>query len=64
MAGLSEDKISITLTKNEALVLHEFLSRFNEKDDDDHVFEDQAEQRVFWDIECELEKILAEPLWV
>ena len=54
------DKIKIGLTKDEAIVLFEFLVRFNKKDHDD-LFDDQAEQRVLWDIECILEKELAEP---
>jgi len=57
---VSDQKINIELTKNEAIVLFEFLARFNEKDNKD-TFEDQAEQRVLWDIECVLEKQLSEP---
>ena len=57
---MSEQKVNIELTKNEAIVLFEFLARFNEKDNKD-TFEDQAEQRVLWDIECVLEKQLSEP---
>ena len=55
-----EDWVTIRLTKDEAIVLFEFLGRFNERDRD-ALFEDQAEQRVLWDIECILEKRLAEP---
>ena len=55
-----EDRINIQLTKDEAIVLFEFLGRFNERDRNE-LFEDQAEQRVLWDIECILEKRLAEP---
>ncbi len=55
-----EDRVTIRLTKEEAIVLFEFLGRFNERDRDE-LFEDQAEQRVLWDIECILEKRLAEP---
>lgn len=54
------EKINITLTKDEAIVLFEFLGRFNDIDHP-NLFEDQAEQRVLWDIECLLEKQLAEP---
>lgn len=57
---MSDQKINIELTKEEAIVLFEFLCRFNESDDSSR-FEDQAEQRVLWDIECILEKELSEP---
>ena len=57
---MSDEKINIELTKDEAIVLFEFLGRFNENDDLSK-FEDQSEQRVLWDIECILEKQLSEP---
>ena len=57
---MSDEKVNIELTKNEAIVLFEFLGRFNENDDFSK-FEDQSEQRVLWDIECILEKQLSEP---
>ncbi|WP_196890306.1 hypothetical protein [Aureivirga sp. CE67] len=52
--------LNIQLTKEEAIVFFEFLSRFNEKDNS-NIFEDQSEQKVLWDIECILEKKLNEP---
>ncbi|MCU0322323.1 MAG: hypothetical protein MUE72_07900 [Chitinophagaceae bacterium] len=52
--------VNIELTKDEAIVLFEFLGRFNEVENNS-LFEDQSEQRVMWDIECILEKKLAEP---
>ena len=55
-----KDKIKIELSKDEAIVLFEFLSRFNENNHDD-IFDDQAEQRVLWNIEGLLEKQLSEP---
>ena len=54
------EKISIELTKDETLVLFEFLARFNETEHSD-IFEDQAEQKVLWIIEGQLEKQLVEP---
>jgi len=57
---MSDEKVNIELTKEEAIVFFEFLGRFNEKVDLS-IFEDQAEQRVLWDIECILEKKLSEP---
>ncbi len=56
----NSEVVQIVLTKKEALVLFDFLGRFNEKENKD-LFEDQAEQRVLWDIEAVLEKNLAEP---
>lgn len=53
-------KIQITLSNDEALVLFEFLSRFNEQERQG-VFEDEAEQFILADIECLLEKELVEP---
>ena len=57
---MTTEKINIELSKEEAIVLFEFLGKFNENDDLSR-FEDQAEQRVLWDIECILEKELSEP---
>lgn len=51
--------ISIDLTEDEAMVLFEWLSRINKSNDLD--FEDQAEQRVLWDLEALLEAALAQP---
>jgi hypothetical protein len=57
---MSEQKVNIELTKEEAIVLFEFLGRFNEIEDSNK-FEDQAEHRVLCDIECILERKLSEP---
>ncbi|MCA6362347.1 MAG: hypothetical protein IM638_04875 [Bacteroidetes bacterium] len=57
---MSDEKVIIELTKNEAIVLFEFLGRFNENDGLSK-FEDQSEQKVLWDIERILEKQLSEP---
>ena len=51
--------VTIELTGDQALVLFEWIKRFNEQEDED--FEDQAEERVLWDIEAILEKALVEP---
>lgn len=58
---MSQEEIALSLTKNEALVSFEFLARFNKKEGMDS-FEDQAEQRVLWDLESMLEKQLSDPL--
>lgn len=52
--------LSIELPKNEALVFFEFLTRLNQNILPE-IFEDQAEQRVLWNIEAILEKKLVEP---
>ena len=53
---LKQPKALIELTREEALVFFEWISRFNKREDAD--FEDQAEQRVLWDIEATLESTL------
>lgn len=54
------DETTIKLSKDEALVLFEFLSRINEKELKE-IFEDQAEQKTLWILEGQLEKQLVEP---
>ncbi len=56
---MADKKVNIELTKDEAIVLFEFLCRFNENDNLTS-FEDQSEHRVLWDLECILEKELSE----
>jgi hypothetical protein len=56
----SPEKITIELSNQEALVLFEFLHRFD--DEDAYLFADQAEQRVLWHLEGALEKRLVEIL--
>ena len=57
---IENQELNITLTKDEALVLFEFLSRFNEKEQKG-IFEDQAEEKTLWLVEGQLEKQLSEP---
>lgn len=57
---MNSKNVNIQLTKDEAIVLFEFLGRFNERIDFDR-FEDKAEGRVLCDIECILEKELSQP---
>jgi hypothetical protein len=54
------EKVTITLSRDEALVLFEFLSRFTEEQQLD--IRDQSEQRVLWDMLADLESALPEPL--
>ena len=53
-------KVKIELSRSEALVLFDWLSRFDETGDS--TFTDQAEPRVLWNIEAILERGFAEPL--
>lgn len=51
--------VSMHLSRDEALVLFECLSRFDKSESLE--FEDKAEQIVLWDIQAGLERILHEP---
>jgi len=55
-----QQKINLTVTKDEALVLFEFLVRFNQSEHPD-IFADQSEQKTLWILEGQLEKQLVEP---
>lgn len=56
---MTPEQVGIELSRDEALVLYEWVRRFNMREDVD--FEDQAEERVLWDIEASLESALDEP---
>lgn len=56
---MSAETIKIEVNSDEALILFEFLSRYS--DTDELTIEDQAEQRVLWNLNCDLEKALVEP---
>ena len=51
--------VHLTLSNDEAIVLFEFLTRFSNSDV--LSIEDQAEERILWDLTCMLEKSLDEP---
>lgn len=53
-------RIKIELTSDEALVLYDWLTRFNQRANTD--LADQAEERVLFDLEALLEKALLAPL--
>ena len=55
------DNVILTFTKDEAIVLFEWVCNFNNKNPKAESFDDQAEQRVLWNIEADLEKELFEP---
>lgn len=59
MGGDASGQVNLALTSDQALVLFEWVARFNETS---HEFADQAEQRVLWDIEAMLESALLVPL--
>lgn len=50
------NKITIQLTEQEALILFDYLRRCD--DEGRYSFADQAEERVLWTLEGELEKAL------
>ena len=56
---MPEDSVTIQLSGDEALVLFDWIGRFNENGD--ATFRDQAEERVLWNIEAMLEKSLVAP---
>ncbi len=56
----SEGPVKLSLSRSEALVLFEFLSRFSAQKTLE--IQDPAEQRVLWDLQAELERVLSEPL--
>jgi len=56
---MSNEEVNIKFSKDEAIVLFEFLSRFSDKDKLN--IEHQAEERVLWDLTCSFEKELTEP---
>lgn len=53
------DKILIEITKEEAIVFLNWLTVFNEKNNQE-IFQDQAEERILWDFEAVLEKVIDE----
>lgn len=56
---MSEKRVTLEVSGSEALVLFEFLSRFD--DDEKLDIADRAEERVLWNLHGQLEKQLVEP---
>jgi hypothetical protein len=56
---MMDDDLTLQLSRAEALVLFDFLSRSDEAEN--FVFEDQAEQRIVWLLQAQLERTLVEP---
>jgi hypothetical protein len=57
---MDESKVTVDLTRDQAIVLAEFLLRFS--DDGRLAVEHNAEQRLLWDMCCVLERQLHEML--
>ena len=53
-------RVKIEFTSDAALVVYDWLTRFNQRTETDFV--DQAEERVLFDLEALLEKALVAPL--
>ncbi|WP_347123097.1 hypothetical protein [Microbacterium sp. SY138] len=56
---MTDENVELRLTSAEALVLFEWLTAAA---DDARLIADEAEQRVLWDLESQLETKLVEPL--
>jgi hypothetical protein len=57
---MQSKSVKIELTSDAALVLYDWLTRFNQREEIDVA--DQAEERVLFDLEAMLEKALVAPL--
>ena len=53
---MQSTRVKLELTNDEALVLYDWLARFNQRDSAD--FADQAEERVMFDLEAMLRRPL------
>jgi hypothetical protein len=58
-ANNENNSIVIKFSADEALVLLEWLSKFNEADHP-ALFQDQAEERILFDLETELETVVSD----
>lgn len=47
--------VAVRLSQDEALILFDWLTRFNVSESE---FDDQAEQRVLWNLEAQLETLV------
>jgi hypothetical protein len=53
---MQAQRVTLELTDDEAFVLYDWLTRFHQRDMTDVA--DQAEERVLFDLEARLEKVL------
>jgi len=56
---MAQEEVTVQFSRDEALVLFEWVSRFNKTRAP--AFQDQAEERVLWDLESRLESVLVDP---
>ena len=59
IAKITDETATISMTRNEALVLFEFLSRFDQDKQLD--IRDKAEELVLWQVHGAFECVLTEP---
>jgi hypothetical protein len=57
---MAQDSVALTLNRHEALLLFEWLATLDSRDAG--LSQDSAEQKVLWNIEGQLERLLVEPL--
>lgn len=57
---MENQRVTLDLSHEQALVFYEWLSKLNAAEGKH--FDDQAEERVLWDIEAMLESVLQEPI--
>ena len=57
---MSGQRVTLELSADQALVLFDWLARTSDAGQPVS-FVDQSEQRVFWDMECMLERVMVEP---
>ena len=57
---MADGGVTVRLTSDEALVLFEWLHRTDRTTDFADIVEDQAEQRVLWNLICVLEREIPE----
>ncbi len=60
-AKRKDNKVSVEFSREEALVILNWLFRFNEQNNST-LFEDQSEERVLWDLEAILETVMDDTL--
>ena len=56
---METNEVEIKLSKDEAIVLFEFLSRFSDSDELKIIH--QSEERALWNLTCIFESALSEP---
>ena len=59
--SIVDQKVQLEISKEEAIVLFEYLARVHDNDSLSTTFESQAEQIVLWNLQAAFEKILTEP---